>query len=98
MQTTLLAPHVDSHPNKCGGKPCVAGTRIRVADVSLAIEVHGMTPDGVRGLYPQLTLADVYGAMAYYWDHRDEIDRQIEEEEELADKLREQLGPDPLGS
>jgi uncharacterized protein (DUF433 family) len=80
MDPTLLAPHVDSHPEKCGGKPCVAGTRVRVWDVAHHIERLGKSPDEVIQAFPRLTLADVYGAMAYYWDHRQEVEERIRQD------------------
>lgn len=93
MDTTLLAPHVDSHPEKCGGKPCVAGTRVRVWDVAHHIERLGETPDEVIRAYPHLSLADVYGAMAYYWDHREEIEQQMREADAFVEQLMRESGP-----
>ena len=53
-----------------------------------------MSPDEIVDLHPGITLADVHGALAYYWDHRDEIERAIEAEDALAQELRNQdLGP-----
>ena len=36
-------------------------------------ETDGFSPDEIVSRFPQLTLADVYAALSYYWDHRDEI-------------------------
>ncbi|MEQ8847263.1 DUF433 domain-containing protein [Botrimarina sp.] len=96
MEPTLLAPHVDSHPDKCGGKPCVAGTRVRVWDVAHHIERLGETPDEVIQAFPRLSLADVYGAMAYYWDHRDEIEERMRRDHEEALRFQREAGPGPL--
>ena len=93
MEPTLLAPHIDSHPEKCGGKPCVAGTRVRVWDVVHEVERLGHTPDEVLQAFPHLTLADVYAAMAYYWDHRDEIEHQMRESDAQVEKLMREAGP-----
>jgi uncharacterized protein (DUF433 family) len=54
MGTTVLAPHVDSRPDKCGGKPSVAGTRIRVYDIYVWHELHGLSADKVCTQFPQL--------------------------------------------
>lgn len=40
-------------------------------------EREGKSPDEIVAEHPQLTLADVYAALAYYYDHRDEIDADI---------------------
>jgi len=48
----------------------------------------GLTPDEIVSQHPGLTLADVHAALAYYWDHRDQVDANIREGRELADRLR----------
>jgi uncharacterized protein (DUF433 family) len=74
--------HIDTTPGVCGGKPRVAGHRIRVQDVATWHESWGLTPDEIVAQFPQLTLADVYAALAYYHDHRDEIRRDWEADEQ----------------
>lgn len=51
-------------------------------------EKLGLSPDEIVHAYPTLTLADVYAAMAYYWDHRDELERVMAEEHALAEEMR----------
>jgi uncharacterized protein (DUF433 family) len=94
--------HIESDPAVCGGKPCIAGTRIRVQDIYVWHEVQGKTPDDIASDFPQLTLADVYAALAYYWDNREEIGKQMKESERLVasmkqkypSKLKEKLAGD----
>lgn len=57
-------PHVSADPAICGGKPCIAGTRIRVLDV-LEMMAGGMTVLEILADYQQLTEADIRGALAY---------------------------------
>ena len=83
MEPTLIR-HIESKPGVCGGKPCVAGTRIRVQDIFVWHEMQGKTPDEIVSDFPQLTLADVHAALAYYWDHREEIHRQMKEADDLG--------------
>ena len=35
-------------------------------------------------------MADVYAALSYYWDHRDEIQREMQAESDLVTRLRQQ--------
>jgi hypothetical protein len=56
----------------------------------------GMSPDEIVDAIPTLTLADVYAALAYYWDNRDEIERQIEEGRAFAEAYRRAMGTGPL--
>lgn len=80
--------HIESNAERCGGKPCVAGTRIRVYDVYVWHEHEGRSADEIVSSFPELTLADVHAALAYYWDHRDEIDAQVREDGEYANRLK----------
>jgi uncharacterized protein (DUF433 family) len=78
--------HIDVSPGVCGGKPCIAGTRIRVQDVVLRTEA-GESPDAILAALPNITLADIHAALAYYHDHRDFIDEQIRESDELIRRM-----------
>ena len=80
-------PHVEVTPGVMGGRPRVVGRRIAVADVAVWHEQLRMTADEISDAY-DLSLADVHGALTYYFDHRDAIDRQIAEADALADALR----------
>ena len=82
-----MKSHIETVANKCGGKPVIAGTRIRVWDIYVQNERLGKTPDEIVRAYPHITLADVHSALAYYWDHKDEIDRQMKEADEFVSGL-----------
>lgn len=86
-------PHIERTPEVCGGKPRVAGTRIRVQDIYAWHERLGRSPDEIVQRFPQLTLADVHAALAYFWDHRDEILRDIAEAQALESLLRQRHPP-----
>jgi uncharacterized protein (DUF433 family) len=82
-----ISEHVDMRPGRCGGRPCVAGTRIRVWDVHVWHDLRGWSPAEIVTQFPQLKLADVYAALACYHDHREEIDREIREAEEFVERM-----------
>ena len=93
MSSTIPSPtrtFIESQPSVCGGKPYVAGTRIRVQDVFVWHELRGQSADEIVSRFPQLTMADVYAALSYYWDHRDEIQREMQAESDLVTRLRQQ--------
>ena len=75
-------------PEVCGGKACIAGHRIRVLDVVVWHEHQGMTPDEIVSHIPTLTLADVHAALAYYFDHIDEIQQEMRAEREFSEEFR----------
>ena len=89
--------HIEVLENRAG-KPraYVAGTRVRVQDIYVDSEVHGMTPDEIAAGYPQLTLAQVHAALAYYFDHREQIQTELREDRDLMQEARRRTGPGPL--
>jgi uncharacterized protein (DUF433 family) len=64
-----------------------------VQDIFVLHELQGMTPDAILQVFPTITLADVHAALAYYWDHRETIERQMREDEEFVAALRAQSEP-----
>lgn len=81
-------PHVVHTPGTLGGEARIDGHRIRVRDVVAARDLGGLSPEEiVASVYPTLTLAQVYSALAYYEDHRPEIDRAGEEEARFLDQF-----------
>lgn len=91
MQPTI--DHIESRSGKCGGKPCIRGTRIRVQDIYVWHELGSMSPDQIVEEFPELSLASVHAALAYFWDHQDEIRRQMNEDEAFVAQLRAKSGP-----
>lgn len=81
--STVTHPHIVSDPGVCGGRPRLADTRITVRAVVIATLLHGVTPEELLQHYPHLTLAAIYDALSYYYDHREAIDREIAEHEAL---------------
>jgi uncharacterized protein (DUF433 family) len=88
--TKTLDQHIECTPGIAGGKPRIAGHRITVQNIAIWHDRLGIGVDEIASQY-DLTLADVHAALAYYFDHRDEIDRCIEEGEAFADALRHQM-------
>lgn len=88
MATEILYGHIEVTPGVTGGKPRITGHRITVQNIVVWHERMGRSADEIATDY-DLTLADVYAALAYYFDHRDEIDESIREGEAFAAALRE---------
>ena len=77
-----------SKPDVCGGRPCIAGTRIRVQDIYVWHELQSRSADEIVSDYPHITMADVYAALTYYWDHRDDMQRQMLEEDAFVAAMK----------
>jgi|MTBAKSStandDraft_1061840.scaffolds.fasta_scaffold28998_2 uncharacterized protein (DUF433 family) len=73
--------HIERKKGVCGGDPVIAGTRISVRLIA-ELEQSGHTADEIITMYPHLSHAQVYEALSYYYDHKTEIDRSIEENKE----------------
>lgn len=82
-----LDQHIEITPGIAGGKPRIAGRRITVRDVVIWHEHMGMSVDEISAEY-DLTLADVHAALAYYFDHRAEIDASIQSSRAFVEELR----------
>lgn len=66
-------------PGVCAGRPIVEGTRIGVHDV-VGLIANGTTVEDVPRSFPDLTRAQVYECLAYYEDHRAEVDALVAEQ------------------
>lgn len=88
MDTRSLDRHIESTPGVAGGKPRIAGHRITVEDIVIWHERLGTSTDEIAAEYG-VTLADVHAALAYYFDHRAEIDHSITAGADFADALRQ---------
>ena len=84
----VIAESIGIKPGFCGGQPHILGHRIKVKHVAIWYERMGMSPDEIVSSHPGITLTQIHAALAYYYDHRDEIDRDIREGEAFADKIR----------
>jgi uncharacterized protein (DUF433 family) len=90
MEKDKRHPYIVQTPGVCGGEPRIDGRRIRVQDVAVDYERLGMTPDEICDAYPGLTLAEVHAALAYYYDHRQEIHEQMQEAERQVEEFKRQ--------
>jgi len=83
---TVDTGHIAVDPEVLGGEPHIAGHRIGVSDVAIWVAYRHETPEDVAQKY-HLTLGDVHAALAYYYDHKDEIDRSIAEADRRAAEM-----------
>ncbi|SRR5712691_1198485 len=83
----VIEEHIEINPGIRGGKPHLKGTRMAVADVILMHLRLGQSLEEIAGKY-DLSLGALHAAMAYYYDHRTEIDRSIEEDIAFAEAFR----------
>lgn len=87
MTVTTIDQHIVQTPGVVGGKPRIAGRRISVNDIVVWHERMGRSVDEISADF-DLSFAEIYAALAYYFDHRDEIDKIIKDAGELAEQMR----------
>jgi len=89
MVTKTLDQHIEISPDIAGGRPRIAGHRITVQNIAIWHEWMGRAVDEIATEY-ELSVSDVYAALAYYHDHREEIDKSIKDDDEFVEALRKQ--------
>ena len=86
--------HIDLRTTRGGeSKPYIAGTRISVETIYVLHELRGQTPDEIVSDCPHLTLAQVHAALTYFYEHADEIRRQLSAGMEFADRMQASATP-----
>lgn len=78
------------------GVPSIAGTTMKIAELITAQTAYGWSPEELRFQFPSLTLGQIHSALAYYWDHREELDRDIARRLAMAEERQHQAPPIPL--
>ena len=78
----LVYPHILEDKD---GMAYIEGTTTRVMEVVEEKNACGVSAEELHLWHPYLSLAQIHAALAYYWDHKEEMDRQMRESEtELA--------------
>jgi uncharacterized protein (DUF433 family) len=93
----MTAPHIAISQDVAGGKPRIAGHRITVQHIVIWHERMGLSADEIASEHG-LTLADVYAALTYYYDHRQEIDEAILADDSYVVELRKGIKSKLSGS
>ena len=86
--------HLDDH-----GVAWIDDTNVKVVEVVVPHFAHGWSPAEMHLNYPHLSLAQIHAALAYYYEHRERLDADIERRAELAEQLRREAeagGESPL--
>jgi len=79
---TKVHPYIVSRKDYCGGSPIIEGTKFPVRSVVHYVLRQGLSPEELVKEFSHLSLAQVYDALSYYYDHKQEIDRELDENTE----------------
>ncbi|WP_297832369.1 DUF433 domain-containing protein [Thermomonas sp.] len=72
-------------------RPVIEGTRMKVSHLVSEHLSWGWSPEELHFQHPHLTLGQIYSALAYYWDHQEQIDQQIAADLAEVDRLRSEM-------
>ena len=70
------------------GKPFIAGKNFKVVHLIREHVAHGWSAEELALNHPQLTLGEIYSALAYYADHREQVDQERRATEQSAEEMR----------
>lgn len=88
MNTIQSIDLIATNPKVRGGRPFIVGTTVTVLDVAVAKVFMMMAAEEIADWY-DLTLPQVYSALAYYYEHKAEVDQAIAERQALAAEMKE---------
>jgi type III restriction enzyme len=81
MQDIKVHPYIIKQASVCGGRSIIEGTRIPVWSLIKWYKL-GMTVEEIIREFSQLHPSHVHDAFSYYYDHQQEIERDIQENED----------------
>ncbi len=76
--------------------PMIVGTTMKVVELITNHLAYGWSPEELHFQHPYLSMGQIHSALAYYWDHKTELDRDIEERLESVDQIQKTTSPSSL--
>jgi uncharacterized protein (DUF433 family) len=92
-ETITTYEHIQLDTNQV---PIIAGANMKVVELVMAQRAHGWSPKELHFQHPYLSLGQIHSALAYYWDHQDELEAYIERRHQYAEDARNEAGPSSL--
>jgi uncharacterized protein (DUF433 family) len=76
--------------------PIIAGTNMKVVELVVERIAYGWSPEELHFQHSYLTLGQIYSALAYYWDHQEELDRDMERRLQFVTQIQQATGRSSL--
>jgi uncharacterized protein (DUF433 family) len=92
---TIAYPHIklDEH-----GVAWIEGANVKVVEVVVDRLAYGWSPEEIHFQHPHLSLAQIYSALGYYYDHQGMLDAEIARQESTVRQLQSEAGDSPLAA
>jgi uncharacterized protein (DUF433 family) len=78
------------------GTPIISGTTTKVIELVLDKSAYGWGAEELHLQHPHLSLGQIYSALAYYWDHQDQLDADIQRRLEQVEQVQRATRPTTL--
>jgi len=78
------------------GVAWIDDTNVKVVEVALDMIAYGWSPEEIHFQHPHLSLAQIHAALGYYYDHKAELDAQIQRSLGELRRLRAEAGESPI--
>jgi len=78
------------------GVPVIADTTMKVIELVTSVKAYGWNPDELHTNYPYLSMSQIHSALAYCWDHKADMDAEIERIDQWVATARQQAGESPI--
>jgi uncharacterized protein (DUF433 family) len=92
---TTLTAYKQVTINK-NGVPIIADTTMKVVELIGAHQAYGWSPPELHFQFPHLSMSQIHSSLAYYWDHKEELDADMKRRLDYADRSRREAGTSPL--
>ena len=93
MPATTVTPHIRTDEQ---GRAWIDDSNIKVIEIALDHVAYGWSAEEIHAQHSHLSLCQIYGALAYYYDRQAEFDRQIEQGRRRADAFAADVANSPL--
>ena len=96
MATTTTSTSYEHIVLDESGVPWIVGANTKIVELVSEVQAYGWSPAELHFQHPHLSLGQIHSALAYYWDHKDEIDADVQRRLEEAETLRRHAEPSPV--
>lgn len=80
------------------GDAVIAGTTLKVVELVSEKLAYGWSPEEIRFQHPYLSMGQIYSALAYYADHQEEMEKEINDRLKKLRRLRKDLAAPSLAA
>lgn len=93
MLTETRYEHIKLNENQV---PMISGTTMKMIELIADHLAYGWSPEELRLQHPYLTMGQIHSALAYYWDHKVELDQDIEKRLQRVNQIQQEVPPSSL--